>query len=112
MAGIEPIGLSNLDIAIVVQLSFTLADHLAKDVGGCLAILSLLFDGFKLLEEFIKSVDLLLHGNLSNGFFGFLIRNLSCGPSAFNAGLEHINAVALLSCRVKEKRLVNVENVM
>ena len=54
-----------------------------------------------LLLELIKSCELLLDALLSDCLLGLLIGDLSGGPSAFDAGLEHVHTITLRGYKIR-----------
>ena len=84
------------DVAILIDLSLSIVDHIGEDVGGCLAILRLLLCLGKLTLELFKLRQLVLDGLLLENFLSPLICNLSLCSSPLDACLEHVRSIPLL----------------
>ena len=88
----------DIDISIIIQLGLSSVDHPLENDGCRLAIVGLLFGLIELLLDLLVVCQLIFNCLLSEGFFSFLIRDLSDSSSSLGAALQHVGSVTLRGC--------------
>ena len=87
--------LNDFNVAILVHPSLTTVDHIGEDGSGLLIGLSILLGLIEVLLKLVKLSQLLFDGLLSQRLLCLLISDLSLGSSSLDAGLQHVDTIAL-----------------